>query len=117
MTSPLFAVSRVSRDTMLVSCVLGLLLVVFLVFAARDAAEVRARNHIVQQLNNLSSNYRVTLNGRSAEDHGMLVVILKRVQWRMPHHSSATDPIEVEIKDAERVLQLTIAQDSERADE
>jgi hypothetical protein len=78
--------------------------------------ENRAREVVLNALNDLSPNASVTIDGEPTQQAPVLEA-LKRLQHEEAHHSYPLKPIQVEIRDGSKTIKLVVAQDSERPHE
>jgi len=81
-----------------------------------DFMKTRARDAVLSSLNDLSPNATVTINGQARQKEPVLEA-LRSVRHIAAHHSSPLTPIQVEVRDGEKTINLVVAQDSERPDE
>jgi len=94
-----------------------LVILVTLAFAVPQAAEQRARQRVLHDLDSLSAAYRVVLNNEEVSDGTEIVAAVMRVRHINAHHSGPMVPITVQIGDGPRVVRLIIARDSKNPDE
>jgi hypothetical protein len=78
--------------------------------------ERRARDTVLSGLNSLSPSATVTVDGQPRQAAPVLEA-LRKVQHIDSHHSSPLTPIEVDIRDGNKIITLVVAQDSERPNE
>jgi hypothetical protein len=88
----------------------------WVILILEDFVEKRARDDVVSALNNLSPNATVTINGQTRQKEPVLEA-LRRTQHIASHHSYPLTPIHVDVRDADKTINLVVAQDSERPDE
>jgi hypothetical protein len=75
--------------------------------------ETRLREWLLGQLNGLSTDVRIQVNGQRVPNAASFVDVLKRVAHVGAHHSHPLEPIRVEIADGSKVLSLVLARDSQ----
>jgi len=93
------------------------LIAIVLVFAGQDAAQLRARETLLRDLNVLKPPYRVQLNGRDTTEPAAIVAALRAVTTVPAHHSGPDRPFLLDISDRQYNVLVTLAEDSQRPDE
>lgn len=78
--------------------------------------ESRARAAFLSALNDLSPNATVTINGKTREKEPVIEA-LRKVHHIEAHHSYPVAPIQVDIRDGAKTINVVVAQDSARPDE
>jgi len=81
-----------------------------------ELTERRAREAILSVLGDLSPNASVTING-DARQQAPVLEALRGLHHVESHHSYPLEPLQVEIRDGNKTIELVVAQDSERPDE
>ena len=96
---------------------IGFLITIVLVFAGQDAAQLRACEALVRDLNILKPTNRVQLNGRDTTEPAAIVTALRAVTTVPAHHSGPERPFLLDISDGEHNILVTLAEDSQRPNE
>jgi hypothetical protein len=92
------------------------LLVVF-AFVKQHRDEEKGRAWVLTQLDQLSPDARVQLEGQYLNDPRPVLDALKSLSSMAAHHSHPTRPIHLAITDTSRDVELVVARDSERRSE
>jgi hypothetical protein len=73
----------------------------------------KARNQIIQTLDEISQNPSVSVDGIAANNPKAIVEAIKTIANVSPHHSHPSDPFRIQIKDDRIAIELLIGRDSE----
>ena len=79
--------------------------------AAADTSQHFAHDQVLDKLDAIKDDYRISINGRQAQNPSEILAALKKLDWLSAHHSSPTKRISVEISD-DSCIRLQLARDS-----
>ena len=71
-----------------------------------------AHADVLDELQRLPSDCRVSINGRPTENAQAVLQVLRSLRWAMAHHSSPTHPVFVHVAGPGHELVLSLSRDS-----
>lgn len=90
---------------------------VLLGLVAGETSKRIGHDHVRRALESFRSDYQLRVNGKPVPNSNEILAILKTLHWTLPHHSSPTNRLDIEVSDQHRRVLLWVSRDSNHPQE